>query len=146
MTKSRSGLSMLLVAGMVGFGSLAYAQGDDAAAVPPADPGTGPSATTPAAPAPDTQNTSEEPKKNAEPVVSGAVSGPSTGAGLNYQINYALLRVLRLFPEVLSFPIRNPFIRIEPRVQRRKKGGGQLSLTLVNVANCFGSTSNKIRK
>ena len=75
-----------------------------------------------------------KPKKNAEPVVSGAVGGPSTGAGLNYQINYALLRILRLFPEVLSFPIRNPFIRIEPRVRRRKKGGGQLGLTLVNVA------------
>lgn len=85
-------------------------------------------------------------RRAADPVVSGAVGGPSTGAGLNYQIDYALLRVLRLFPEVLSFPIRNPFIRIEPEVQRRKKGGGQLGLTLVNVANCFGSTSNKIRK
>jgi tetratricopeptide (TPR) repeat protein len=34
---------------------------------------------------------------------------------LNYQINYAVLRALRLFPEVLSFPVRNPFIKIEPR-------------------------------
>jgi hypothetical protein len=49
------------------------------------------------------------------PIVSGAVGGPSTGAGLNYQINYALLRLLQLFPEVLSFPARNPAIRLEPR-------------------------------
>jgi tetratricopeptide (TPR) repeat protein len=49
------------------------------------------------------------------PIVSGAVGGPSTGAGLNYQINYALLRLLQLFPGVLSFPARNPAIRLEPR-------------------------------
>jgi tetratricopeptide (TPR) repeat protein len=48
-------------------------------------------------------------------IVSGAVGGPSTGAGLNYQINYALLRLLQIFPEVLSFPARNPAIRLEPR-------------------------------
>ena len=47
--------------------------------------------------------------------ISGAVGGPSTGAGLNYQINYAVLRALRLFPEVLTFPLRNPYIRVEPR-------------------------------
>jgi hypothetical protein len=49
------------------------------------------------------------------PIVSGAFGGPSTGAGLNYQINYGLLRLLQLFPEVLSFPARNPAIRLEPR-------------------------------
>ena len=63
-----------------------------------------------------------KPKKNADPVVSGAVGGPSTGAGINYQIDYALLRVLRLFPELLSFPIRNPFIRIELGARDEKKG------------------------
>jgi hypothetical protein len=49
------------------------------------------------------------------PTVSGAVGGPSTGAGLSYQINCALLRLLQLFPEVLSLPARNPAIRLEPR-------------------------------
>jgi tetratricopeptide (TPR) repeat protein len=34
---------------------------------------------------------------------------------LNYQISYAVLRALRLFPEVLNFSVRNPFIKIEPR-------------------------------
>lgn len=55
-------------------------------------------------------------KKQKTRAISGATGGPSTGAGLNYQIKYGVLRALRLFPEVLSFPLRNPFIRIEPRV------------------------------
>lgn len=49
------------------------------------------------------------------PILSGAVGGPSTGAGLRYQIHYALLRLLQLFPEVLSFSARNPGIHLEPR-------------------------------
>jgi tetratricopeptide (TPR) repeat protein len=48
-------------------------------------------------------------------IVSGAVGGPSTGAGLNYEINYALMRALQLLPQVLSFPVRNPFVQVEPR-------------------------------
>jgi tetratricopeptide (TPR) repeat protein len=55
-------------------------------------------------------------KNKVKSPTSGATGGPATGAGLNYQINYAVLRALRLFPEVLNFPIRNPFIRVEPRV------------------------------
>lgn len=47
---------------------------------------------------------------------SGAVGGPSTGAGLNYQIDYAVFRLLQLFPQVLSFPVLNHSVRIEPRV------------------------------
>jgi hypothetical protein len=30
-------------------------------------------------------------------------------------MDYAVLRVVRLFPEVLSFPVRNPSVRVEPR-------------------------------
>jgi tetratricopeptide (TPR) repeat protein len=56
-----------------------------------------------------------EGRSRGAPILSGAVGGPSTGAGLNYQINYALLRLLQLFPEVLSFPARNPAVRLEPR-------------------------------
>jgi tetratricopeptide (TPR) repeat protein len=54
-------------------------------------------------------------RKERPRAISGAVGGPSTGAGLNYQISYAVLRALRLFPEVLTFPLRNPYIRVEPR-------------------------------
>lgn len=54
-------------------------------------------------------------KTLSKPVVSGATGGPGTGAGLNYQINYAVLRLLKLFAEFFARPLGNPSVQIEPR-------------------------------
>jgi tetratricopeptide (TPR) repeat protein len=48
-------------------------------------------------------------------VVSGAVGGPSTGHGMNYQNLYAVLRALDLIDRCLATPYRAFTISIEPR-------------------------------
>ena len=48
-------------------------------------------------------------------VVSGAVGGPSTGHGMNYQNLYAVLRALDLIDRCLAAPYRAFTISIEPR-------------------------------
>jgi hypothetical protein len=47
---------------------------------------------------------------------SGAVGGPATGHGINYQINYGVFRALDLMLKVLSEPLSSPDICIEPRI------------------------------
>src|SRR4051812_42544306 len=45
----------------------------------------------------------------------GAVGGPSTGRGLNYQLYYAVLKSLALISHSLCIPHHKWAIRIEPR-------------------------------
>jgi tetratricopeptide (TPR) repeat protein len=57
----------------------------------------------------------ERKKRLSGKATSGAVGGPSTGAGLNYQYNYAVLRLLELVVKYLTFPLRDAAVGIEPR-------------------------------
>ena len=47
--------------------------------------------------------------------VSGATGGPSTGHGMNYQIDYAVYRALDVISRSLGAPHKQWTIRIEPR-------------------------------
>ena len=47
--------------------------------------------------------------------ISGATGGPSTGHGMNYQINYGVFKALDLMSRALSAPHKPWAIRIEPR-------------------------------
>src|SRR5690348_9560573 len=47
--------------------------------------------------------------------VPGAVGGPSTGRGVNYQIHYAVLKALDLISRSLCVPHKGWAIRVEPR-------------------------------
>jgi hypothetical protein len=49
------------------------------------------------------------------PSVSGATGGPSTGHGMNYQIDYAVYRALDVISRSLCAPYKQWTIRIEPR-------------------------------
>lgn len=46
---------------------------------------------------------------------SGAVGGPSTGHGMNYQIEYAVLLALELISQALGAPYKRFDLRVEPR-------------------------------
>ena len=46
---------------------------------------------------------------------SGAVGGPSTGHGMNYQNEYAVLTALDLISQALGAPYRQYTLRVEPR-------------------------------
>src|SRR5215213_8106241 len=47
--------------------------------------------------------------------VPGAVGGPSTGRGMNYQIDYAVLKTLELLARSLCFQCRKWSVSVEPR-------------------------------
>ncbi|HEY0152687.1 MAG TPA: hypothetical protein VGB92_11875 [Longimicrobium sp.] len=47
--------------------------------------------------------------------VSGAVGGPATGMGMNYQMRYALVRLLDLISRALAAPLSNASVRMERR-------------------------------
>ena|SRR5579884_3567628 len=47
---------------------------------------------------------------------SGAVGGPATGAGLNYQVDFAIFQVLDRISRALVDPLEDGEIAIEPRV------------------------------
>src|SRR5438132_1698392 len=54
-------------------------------------------------------------KVQGSPSVSGATGGPSTGHGMNYQIDYAVYRALDVISRSLWAPHKQWTIRIEPR-------------------------------
>jgi len=54
-------------------------------------------------------------KVKGSPNVSGATGGPSTGHGMNYQIDYAVYRALDMISRSLCAPHKLWTIRIEPR-------------------------------
>src|SRR5262245_14244049 len=70
-------------------------------------------------------------KRDAKNAISGAVGGPSTGAGLNYQVNYAVLRLLKLLAEFLNMPFGTRSVEIEPRVVT---GEGQVTRWDLGIA------------
>src|SRR4051794_830004 len=47
--------------------------------------------------------------------IPGAVGGPSTGRGMNYQTDYAVLKALELIARSLCVPLRSWAISVEPR-------------------------------
>lgn len=55
------------------------------------------------------------PPQGAGTTIPGAVGGPSTGRGMNYQIDYAVLKALELIPRSLCVPFRTWAIHVEPR-------------------------------
>jgi tetratricopeptide (TPR) repeat protein len=54
-------------------------------------------------------------KRTAKPVVSGATGGPATTAGLIYQVNVTVGRILRLCMDLASSPVANPSVQLEAR-------------------------------
>jgi tetratricopeptide (TPR) repeat protein len=61
---------------------------------------------------------SKPPARAAARGVPGAVGGPSTGRGMNYQIDYAVLKAIDLIARYLCAPHKGWAIRIEPRAGR----------------------------
>jgi hypothetical protein len=57
----------------------------------------------------------KENKSNPARSISGAIGGPSTGHGMNYQIDYGVFKTLDLISRALSAPHKPWAIRIEPR-------------------------------
>jgi hypothetical protein len=53
--------------------------------------------------------------------ISGAVGGPSTGRGLNYQVNYSIFRTIDFISRALCAPHKVWMIRIEPRAPSQGK-------------------------
>src|SRR5688572_14604613 len=47
---------------------------------------------------------------------SGATGGPAAGAGLNYQVDFAILQALELISRALVNPLEEAKITMEPRI------------------------------
>jgi tetratricopeptide (TPR) repeat protein len=54
--------------------------------------------------------------RRAQRAQSGAVGGPSTGAGMNYQVDFAVFQSLEKISEALVNPFEQAIITMEPRV------------------------------
>lgn len=55
------------------------------------------------------------PAQSAATTIPGAVGGPSTGRGMNYQIDYVVLKSLELISRALCYLPRSWSISVEPR-------------------------------
>ena len=54
--------------------------------------------------------------KDQQPALSGAVGGPATGSGLNFQVDFAIGQALDAISQALTDPIGNFQISMEPRI------------------------------